>query len=103
MAVIIKLKDFNPGLIQQEMAAASMVMRISFSGFDIVSHRLVTPASSVKNITTDHKVATDTAQPGEVRFSDESQRTAFSTLLDSHVATGTSADQAEQDADCRDR
>jgi len=75
MAVIIKLKDFNPSLVEQEIAAASIVMRVSFTGFDAVSRRLVSPASAAKTITTNHGVATDTAQPGEIRFSDESQRT----------------------------
>ena len=99
MNKIVKLKDFNPGLVEQEMAAASMVMRVSFAGFDVVSRRLVTPTGAVKAITTSHGVATDTAQPGEVRFSDEAQRTAFSTLLDAHVATETSTKQVEEDLD----
>ncbi len=99
MITIIKLKDFNPGLVEQEMTAASMVMRVSFAGFDAVSRRLVTPASSPKTITTSHGVATDTAQPGEIRFSDEAQRTAFSTLLDAHIATVTSTKQVDEDLD----
>ena len=99
MAVITKLKDFNRGLVEQEMATASIVMRVSFAGFDVVSRRAVSPASAVKTITANHGVPTDTAQPGEIRFSDESQRTAFSSLLDSHVATGTSTSQVDEDLD----
>jgi len=99
MATIIKLKDFNPGLVEQEMAAASIVMRVSFTGFDAVSRRLISPTSAVKIITTNHGVATDTAQPGEIRFSNEPQRTAFSNLLNFHVATGISAKQVDEDLD----
>jgi len=101
MIKIIKLKDFNPGLFEEQMIAARLTIRHQFVGFERVSLRLVTPSSGQRELSGDRVAKIfDMADSGEVRFdTDESNRRALSDLLDAHSSPGISADQAEEDLD----
>ncbi len=101
MATIIKLKDFNPGLVKEEMTAAGLLIRHQFTGFERVSVRLVTPSSGQREVSGDRvRQIFDMADSGEIRFdTDESNMTALSNLLDAHDSTGISVEQGEEDLD----
>jgi hypothetical protein len=91
-----QLKDFNPVLLSEEVAAIFPLFGLNLLGFDAEGRFLRTPAAGTKAITTVNGVATRTAEPGEIVLETGSAPTAqeiidYDNVLANHVATNQSA------------
>ena len=109
MAVEIRtvLKDFNPALLEDELAASALPTGEAFlAGFVRSSDpNIGTPAAADRVISRDGVAGTvDTAAPGEIRFTFRDPLTVaegvvLDGLLTAHVATGKTAEQTRRDQD----
>lgn len=107
----IKLKDFNPQLLKEELDALTLPARSPdwFAGFDRAANpEHATPMSEAsrqvgkRNVKGETPTPPDFADKGEIRITTRNpltaaEVTAVDDALDSHVASGRSTNQQKED------
>lgn len=102
----VVLKDINPELLVEEVRSLG-IQGATFSGFERVSERLMTPNSEVKVVTRIKEGTTTreiTAEPGQLDFEAPADPgAALDSVLNAHDPLLRTGGQAEQDSFASDR